>query len=262
MDERGLKKAEVKASINKLGQKIFFCLLIASLIACVFYFIEKYYLTVSVIEVFGASIHTQDEIIAFSGIKNGDEMLSVSETSVKKRIYKSAAFISDIKIKKQYPNKIIITITEDPGSMTIKIGNNTFILSADQKVVGCLSDIKENLTETPHRIELKINKVKRCIVGEYIQYNDVNLFDAVDKLYCVLKSKEISDCISYIDVTNKFYITLEFKNRFLIYFGDWDNAIYKTALFIKVVDELYEDDTGEIDVSNTREAIVNLYSKI
>ena len=67
--------------------------------------------------------------------------------------------------------------------------------------------------------------------------------------------------IDTIDLRDKFDIVMDFDSRFEIELGSTENLKYKIAMVLKVVEELYEDDSGVIDVRETSTAYVKLYNK-
>jgi len=83
----------------------------------------------------------------------------------------------------------------------------------------------------------------------------------VDQIIVAVEANGVVDKIDTIDMTDKFDISMDFDSRFDVKLGSTENIKYKIAMVVKVVEELYEDDIGQIDVRETSTAYVKLYNK-
>ena len=63
-------------------------------------------------------------------------------------------------------------------------------------------------------------------------------------------------------MTDKFHIALVYDNRFNVQLGNSEDLSFKIALFLKVTEQLYDTDKGEIDVSDLKAAYVKLNTGI
>ena len=264
MNSRALENATRKKRILRGGKFIFLAVLLVIMAGAVIYFLLSHVFVVRQINITGLSVYDAEQFREDLGIPEGSPLFFTSFKSHFDKISRSYPFIVDIKFKTRLPDRLDIAVTENAGCMEIDIGNETYLLTEDLYVISILSESTSSealLEEKPNRIKIKTTNISRCVVGETIAFGDPYVSTAVTEIYRALRDADAQNDIEYIDLTEIFYIKMNYLDRFLIQFGNWKNASYKTALFINVVKELYDDDTGEIDVSETREAIVELYSK-
>ena len=83
----------------------------------------------------------------------------------------------------------------------------------------------------------------------------------VKRAYDELEHNGVLEKIDTIDLTDKFDVTMDYDGRFTVFLGNTENLKYKIAMVMKVVEELYEDDSGVIDVRETSTAYVKLHNK-
>jgi len=264
MNNNALEHATRKKRRLRGGKFIFLAVLLIVMAGAVIYFLLTSVFVVRNVTVSGMSVYDSEKFISDLNIPEGSPLFFTPFKSRFESVARSYPFITDVSFKVSLPDKLNVSVAENVGCMEIDIGNETYLLTEDLRVISILSESAESealLEEKPSRIKIKTSKISRCVVGETIVFDDQYIAEAVKEIYGALHEAGADGDIEYIDLTEVFYIKMYYLDRFLIQFGNWKNAQYKTALFTNVVKELYEDDTGEIDVSETREAIVELYSK-
>ena len=77
-------------------------------------------------------------------------------------------------------------------------------------------------------------------------------------MYSVLAANDMQYLIKEINIKSRFDIRMTYTDRFSIYVGDIEDFDLKIPFLAKIIEELYDDDTGSIDLSDYREASVSL----
>lgn len=211
---------------------------------------------VRTINVTGNARYSNEEIAAVLPVKINSNLYSFKAEDVELKIKKELPYIGDVRVTRTIPSTLNIEITEAEPAMYLNIGNDYYLLSGKLRV---LDHFKDKSMLPPDVIELKASTVLRCIVGETASFVDTRSYNAITELYDHLCENGIEKDIRMIDIVSRFDITLQYRDRFLVYLGDMDYADIKIRFFIGILQRLDAEDKGKIDVSNYREATVALF---
>lgn len=204
------------------------------------------------------SLYDPQEIIALTGIGVGDNLFSYDSKKVEQKIRENYPYLLDVKVSRSLPSGVHIRFREELGDMCIQLGKDYYPIDKNQTVLKCCSSPDDGGV---HRIVIVADRISRCVVGEKLQYRDTTLFGMVDEICRAVEANGVLEKIQTIDMTDKFDIVMDFDSRFEIKLGSTENLKYKIAMVLKVVEELQEEDRGEIDVRETSTAYVKLYNK-
>jgi len=204
------------------------------------------------------NINTDSQVLVKSSapVKINSNLYSFKAEDVELKIKKELPYIGDVRVTRTIPSTLNIEITEAEPAMYLNIGNDYYLLSGKLRV---LDHFKDKSMLPPDVIELKASTVLRCIVGETASFVDTRSYNAITELYDHLCENGIEKDIRMIDIVSRFDITLQFRDRFLVYLGDMDYADIKIRFFIGILQRLDAEDKGKIDVSDYREATVALF---
>jgi len=261
MNDLAFEKAQQKKRSAKRGKIILLITVLTVILGIVLYLLSDRVFIINKVNINDLTIYDTEEVLDALDIPEGRSILFTSFKDRYEKLKRKYPYIISVNIQRSLPDTLNIMVTEDCGCMKIDIGSETYLLTKDLTVVSILSESKESerlLGNDVPRIRLETGRIARCVVGEKIEFGESYIFDAVKGIYAALEKCGVEKNIEYIDLTEKFYIEMYYDERFLIQFGNWEDALSKTRLFVKVAEELYEDDHGKIDVSSTREAIVSL----
>lgn len=213
------------------------------------------FLNVESFEINGNERYSYDDIVEMIPVEIGENIYSFSASDAEERIKRELPYIGDIKISRDLPKTILVEIVEEKPYYATDLAGETYILSSDLKVLERRKDITASDTDLAL---LKLNSVRRCVVGETLEFVDERTSDAVSELYSLFSANFIESDITSLDVRSRFDIYIGYQNRFDIYLGDMDNADIKIRFLVGIIDDLYPDSKGTIDISNHTEASVSL----
>lgn len=203
-------------------------------------------------------LYDEDQIVEQTGISIGDHLFSFSSAELTERLERSFPYLKNIKISRILPSGVHVGFTEELGDMCLRLGDDYYPIDDSQTVLKRCSSPDDGGT---HRITVVSDRISRCVVGEKIEYTDTTLFQMVDDILRAVEENGVLDKIDTIDLRDKFDVVMDFDSRFEIELGSTENLKYKIAMVMKVVEELYEDDSGVIDVRETSTAYVKLHNK-
>lgn len=246
--QRRQEKKRSRRTVFYVFLFIFVSLIFLAVCAAVFLKIET-------VNINGNTRYSYEEIRELVNINEGENIYSFDAEENEEAILRSLPYIGSVEIKRDLPTTVEINIVEETPYFAAAIAGDTYLLSSSLKV---LERVSEDITASTDLTILKLNNVRRCIVGEYIEFVDTRTLDAIIDLYKCFKSNYIDDKILSVDVRSRFDIYLNYENRFSVYVGDMEDINVKIRFLVGIIDELYDNSTGTIDISDPREAAVAL----
>ena len=240
-EKRNSKKKAVQiASI--IG--IFIVLVVFIVICFVFFF------KVKTIEVKGAEKYPENLLVIKSGIVVGENLYSYKESDIENTLMLSYPYISRVKLKRQWPDKIILEVSEDTPAYVAEIYGETLIFSHSLRI---LEAPKENAKDIELCL-LKLPDIDRALVG-----NKPVFTENADYVSSVLKSvekSELAEKITYINLENKFSVYFLIGNQYKIKCGNTQDFSLKLNMTAKILESGHIPNgvKAEIDVSNPDES--------
>ena len=84
--------------------------------------------------------------------------------------------------------------------------------------------------------------------------------DVVRTLYATLAEYGLISGVDSFSIKNRFDISIRYRDKLDVYFGSIDNIDIKVRFFVGILEHLYEDDKGKLDISNIKEASFSRYN--
>lgn len=254
------KNTKMKRSGNlKFIVRAFF--MIVFFVLLFFIICGMFFFKVKSIKINGNIYYDPEEIIQQSGIERGTAIFTVNKSDAANKIKENFPYIKSVKIKIIFPNSVKIDLENDTGVYKIKLGGEYYIISEHFKVL-CKEDaVKKNNQNAGENtdgyetniINIKTDSAVKCFVGKSIMFSDIDIKDILTLFFKAFNDSEIFDDINELDITDKFNIYLIYGGRFRIEYGNFEDVGIKTQLAYKIIQRLYDDDMGIIDVRDKKE---------
>lgn len=213
------------------------------------------FLNVETVNVNGTEKYVPEQILEYVPIELGDNIYSFDSDEIEASLKQNLPYIGNVEIERDLPTSVNINIVEEKPFYAAMLAGETYLLSSDLKVLEKQKDV------TPEQLgltSLSLNNVRRCIVGQNLEFIDERTEVALDELYDSFVNHYIEDNIKSVDVRSRFDIYINYDGRFEIYLGNTENIEIKISFLVKIIDELKPTDRGTINLSNYREAAVAL----
>lgn len=191
------------------------------------------------ISVSGSEIYSKAEIIKASGLTTDDNLFLISEEKTEQKIRESLPYVDSIKLKRNLPDALVLTVTDAKEYYCFKISEEYFVVSENGYVLSSTADIPENV------FEIAVNGVK-CEIGKAVKYENSTEEELVKTLITWLNEKEIN--IDKIDVSNILNITVDVENKFTVTLGNSEHLEKKIAHLSGMIDSI-GDRSGTINLS-------------
>lgn len=202
----------------------------------------------------GNEIYTDEQILEQVDVALGDNLFSFRASQLQAHLRRELPLLGEVTVRRQLPSTLVIEIHENREELALEVGEEMYLLSGDLQV---LSRIGKN--EVIHGMTLlKTGMVKRCIVGECVQFVNTRTADNLQELYRCLSAYQLMDQVVSIDMSSRFDIRINYADRFSVYLGDIGSMDVKIRFLVGVLEQLRESDRGKIYLSDTREAAVQL----
>lgn len=199
---------------------------------------------VSKIEVSGNAQNDAQTIVAASGINIGENIFKINLADVRRRVSK-VAFVSAVGVRRSFPNKIKISVTEGEECAYISfIGNYVGI---DEK--GKILEIKQQGEfDKPIIYGLKIDNFE---IGTTVTVGDEKARNALSDILAQVKSSRVTDAILSVDINDTDNIIMMLRSGVEVKLGNSDSLKYKIAYLKSVLDELGDVSGGVINLADT-----------
>ncbi len=194
------------------------------------------------ITVSGSVRYTADEIISASGLKVGDNLLHIDKKSAENRLVEGLAYIDSATVKKSFPTRIEITVTEAEKWFYISDSGVSAAISRGGKIIehgaaGSFTVIKGCEPETTDIGEKLTSKTE----GK----------NGIPELILNAAEKAGLRNINEIDISDRFAIKMTVDNRVFIELGtssEMDAKMIVAAEYVK--NHLSPEESVTIMLSN------------
>jgi len=205
------------------------------------------FLRIMAIEVYGATRYSAEDVVAVSGISQGDNLLFLDMEAAERRIVTAMPFVSEAIVSRIMPDTIKIEVVENTPVASLEIRGGFLIIDSSGRIL----DRSETLP--PGLVEIRGLVPVEAVAGTQLRVEG-NREGNVQHMRDVLVSLEAEgmlDEVSHLDVSNISRINFGFQGRFSVFVGTRDDIRQKLRnLRTAVADErLPEDARGQIDVS-------------
>lgn len=234
---------------RKVNRPLRFFLVIVAII-----FVMSVFFKITKIEVSGNSLYSAEEIIAASGIEEGDNLFFINRISAGSRVVVKLPYVDSVKISRGLPNLITIEVTESKAVGFVAVGEERWSISSSGKF---LSSINEKDAE--HIASIRGITVSEAAVGEHIKAAEGEsdkLAYLMDILYQI-QARGLVGKVTAIDLTDVQNPTFEYDGRFAVKLGTLDNTEYKFGKMISAVSQLSAEDSGTLDLSTGNKVVFN-----
>ena len=241
---------------KRLWQILLGILLVAAFLAALWIALDRLYFKVRKVTFSSSSLYSEEELIAGCNIEEGSRLFAVDTKAIKRDLEDGFPFLTKVEVRRRLPDTISVLFDEKMGEIALTIGSETFAVDADLTVLARIE--KDDGTS---RLGLKVDGVSRCIVGEKIEFFDTSVPGILSDLVVALDQAGLMGTVRSLDLRDKFNLRMDYMDRFDVLLGEDEDLDLKFAMVKRVIEEMYEEDTGEIDITDSNNAYVRLRTR-
>ena len=247
--QQAVAAADVRRKRRRRGRyTLHYILLVLAASAVMMVLSLTVFFKVEQIEVTGTTKYAAAQIIENSGIAQGDNLFRISQKKVQKNLTDKFPYVEKVALKRSFPPKITIAITQEKPLGAVETGAGYVIISRSGKVleIGAQS-LPENMTiVTGMSLD---NPQEGKLLGEGSDEGMKMLTYLVDAI-----GETEFDKITKVDFSDRLNIVVTYDNRILIELGSEANLPYKLKFVKLVISEKLEDNfEGRLDASIEKE---------
>ena len=220
------------------------------MLAIVFFIIcFVFFFKVKTVSVEGVEKYSADLLVIKSGIVIGENLYSYSEAEIEETLMLSYPYISNVNLKRRWPDKIILDITEDTATYVSEVYGETLILSESLRI---LENPEINI-ESVELCRLILPDIDRALVGNRPVFTE-NADYIIDALKTIGQSK-LESSITNIDFRNKYGVSFLMGNMYKVKCGSTDELDIKLMMTEKILEssQIPDGTKAELDVSDPSE---------
>ena len=203
-----------------------------------------------------SSLYSEEELLSACAIEEGTRLLAVDKKAVERTVTERFPFLTDVEVRLQFPDTVSVTFEEKYGEIALTIGEETFAVDADLMVLARIDG-----DDVGNRLGVTMDGVSRCVVGETVAFYDEDIPVILSDVVKALEEAELLGIVKSLDISSKFDLHLDYMGRMDVKLGKDKDLDIKLAMVKRVLQELYEEDTGEIDISDPNNAYVRLFDR-
>jgi len=212
----------------------------------------------------GTHNYTEKEILDASGIKDGENLLTLRESEISSRIMDKLPYVVQVRVRKGYPDTVYIEVVETDVVYAVEASDGTWWLLRSDGVV----TEKTNGADARQNTVIIGVKLANPVIGEQavaLQPEPQEPEDPEEQApVTVLASEQLSAALQIckameqsgiigtmtsVDVTSMSRIELWYGKQYQIDLGDSSRLAYKVGEVKPVIDYLGDSGRGKLDVS-------------
>lgn len=234
-------------------RKMYLVILIILAVAALVVLSNTVFFKINNIEVVGSSYYQADAVTSYIDIHAGDNLLRINPTPSEKRIEEALPYVHNVDISRKLPSTLLVTITDEVPVYKIDTGYGSgLIMSADSKVLEKIENFELYGEVAVYGLDVSGYEVGKRLDEEA---NEGKLAMVKEIMRGILEN-DISG-MSYIDIFDKYDITMGFAGRIKIFIGEPSDIENKMCMLASVLTNLSQHSTGSIDIRNSTTVYYN-----
>lgn len=214
-------------------------------------FAVSVFFRVSEIDVEGDSTYTHEEIVAASGIKEGDSLIFLNRSGAASRIKQQLIYIGDVTVERALPDRVVITVEGSGNAAVVETESGLWLVDKSGRLLS-------EATTADANAHIKVIGFSALApkAGQTITVAE-GYAAKVDYLVAILSALYLQDMendVTVIDVSNSANGELKYLGRFTVKLGANENLEYKLGLLKSAVAELSDTETGSFDLAEDKKA--------
>lgn len=198
------------------------------------------------IEVTGNNLYSAEEIIAASGIEEGDNLFFINRFTAISRIFSKLPYVENATIDRSLPNRLVIEVTESSAMARVVAEDGYWAIDRGCKLLSPIEVSDAALLIAVDGVAPIAPEVGQTMApGEADEPKVTYLSDILRRMSALNMAADVS-AIDISDVSNP---SFRYLDRFTVKLGSNEDLDYKFQLLLTAVAELKEGDSGTLDLS-------------
>ena len=208
------------------------------------------FFNISDINVVGAGMYTDQQVVAASGIELDGSIFFLSQSSAAVKIKDALSYVDEVRIIRDLPGTITIEVTESLPVAALSYEGNYWVIDKNAKILE-----KTNSQGASKAVKLMGIEPIMPVEGDSLALGDagaVQLTYLKNVLSGLVKAGIYED-ITWLDMRNISSIKFDYMDRFTVDLGTGEDVDDKLWMLEKVVEDRSSNEKGTINVSKLNE---------
>ena len=188
---------------------------------------------------------TAEEIIAASGIEQGDNLFLISPVQTGRKIASVLPYVDNVNVRRALPDGVVITVTECMPAAVIQGNGSWWIIDAKGKV------LEQTASGTGAAVVSGLTALLP-VEGTRLAVEDADSakLNSLLQLLRAFSDRGMAEKVSSIDLTSTANIILEYDGRFTVKIPmNPENFALKVRALDETVAQLQTNESGSIDLT-------------
>ncbi len=187
------------------------------------------------VEIKGVTLYTNEQILVVGGVSGEGNLMRTDTDVIAERLKKYLVYVEDVSVKKKYPSKLIVSVTEAQKAADVEFNGKYYVVSKSGKLLECANDVKTKGIPLVKGLELNsLNPGSKLETKDTLK---TKIFNDLIKQADELGLKKITS----IDLSDRTDIILNYNGKIKIYIGSSVDMDYKLKYIKAVIDEKLSD---------------------
>ena len=196
----------------------------------------------------GSEHYSYQQVLKACELQKGKLIFTVSEDEINQALCEQFAYVRSVKIEKEYPGTLILTIQEESPEFYFELQNEYYLVNKELKVLGRFASAEKLLEDAPNTQLIEIPEVSKAIVCETVQFARESESRHTDEALLLLVQSRIYEGLTEIDLSNRFEMLLVYDNRIEIELGSFTDFAYKLDLALGMIHAYSEEAVGRFTI--------------
>ncbi len=192
------------------------------------------------ISISGSKVYNAEQILKKSGIEIGDNLFTVSASSVQSRLKSKLPYIESIAFERELPGTLKIKVKDSSEYACYLVKDKYYTVSKDNWV---LSESES----PPENIFVITGSKALCNVGSAVKFSDEETKVLMEELISALGQEKVE--INAVDISDKVALKIEVDGRFSVNLGTSNNIPEKIKHLNSMIKEISPEKRGKINLS-------------
>lgn len=203
---------------------------------------------VNTITVTGNIRYTQEEILAAAQVETGNNLFRLNKAHMAEEISLTLPYIRDISIRRKLPDTLLIHVEESHAAAAIQGEDGWYLLDARGKL---LEQGGEALCRQAPPITGLTPLSPAVGEGLRVAREDEARLEGLTGLLTALETQNVPPLLTAVDLTAANTISFSYGGRFTVTLPIRCDHAYKVRVFLYVMEQLEDNETGLIDLTRT-----------
>ncbi len=198
------------------------------------------------IQVEGVERYTAEEVVAASGVSEGDNLFLMDKYEVAARIHGALNYVETVQISRHLPSTLRITVTECRCTVAVEQEEVAFLISGSGKIVDAVAGDETGAYALVTGLTLDNPKLGKTIQADKDNEKACRtLLELLERL----SDKDMLQDVQAIHLEDASRITVRYLDRFNVIIP-WDADLnYKLNYLLAVVEKLEDNERGTINMT-------------